>query len=171
MCSGRAKRPKWVGFFTFWGPKASSLRGVTMPRCALTASHCVLSSASVACMVTAIPQPCRVINPIGLDGEIDPKAEASPRQSVRPYQKGRQVILVIPLRHWKVVSKLHTGFILQVLPSLGHLSGDRSIALQLLHPQVLSLRACTIDNPGNLQNRVLVFFVFHCRSHSTKCLV
>lgn len=56
----------------------------TMPHCALTASHCVLSSASVAHMVTAIPQPCRVINPIGLGGEIDPKAEASPRQSVRP---------------------------------------------------------------------------------------
>lgn len=56
----------------------------TMPHCAVTASHCVLSSASGACMVTAIPQPCRVINPIGLDGETDPKAEASPRQRVRP---------------------------------------------------------------------------------------
>lgn len=44
----------------------------------------MVSSASVARMFTAIPQPHRMIGTTCLARETDPKAEASPRQRVRP---------------------------------------------------------------------------------------
>lgn len=79
-----------------------------------------------------------------------------------------------PQGNYKVALKLHTGSTThtrQARVTGAGVCGGRSIALQLPLPQELSLRMCTINDPGSMQGRVLVIIVFHCRGHSTKCLV
>lgn len=83
---GGPKGQNGLRFLLSWGPKQALSEESSWNHATLCSNSFLLCTefSLVACMVTAMPQPCRVINPIGLDGETDPKAEASLRQRVRP---------------------------------------------------------------------------------------